>query len=368
MIDLEPRYFRSAPRARVAAATPSLSHADRRRAVCFVTLAAALAAMLVLPSEAPAGWPLPGEAAPALGFGETYTAPDGTSSTHRGTDVSGAAGSPVRAPLSGRVSFAGRVPGLGGGTVLAVTIATESGSLTLLPLDSTSVTAGAHVAEGDLLGDLADAGDPSSAGTHLHVSMRKGDLYVDPLPLMAPPAPAGGSSESPQPSPAAQPEQGRVPAEVPAAPRLHDVRHGAASPAAAPAVEPAPSSVVRPGVVVAGGPVSVAVPGAGVAPGVSIPSAAAAQAGGGSTMHAVAAAVSAAVDGARSGDGSRASGLAEWVLRAAEGSLRAGARVLAGVLLALGALWPIWRRERRKGAGELSVRPLGDDVAAVTGR
>jgi hypothetical protein len=85
-------------------------------------------------------------------------------------------------------------------------------------------------------------------------------------------------------------------------------------------------------------------------------------------MDAVAAAVSAAVDDARSSEGSNAGGFVEWALRAAAGSLWAGARVLAGVLLALGALWPIWRRERRKGAGELSVRPLGDDVAAVTGR
>ncbi len=193
MIDLGPRHLRSVPRARVATAAPPPSRADRRRAACCVACAAALAAMLVLPSEAPAGWPLAGEAGPALGFGETYTAPDGTPSTHRGSDLSAAAGSPVRAPLSGRVSFTGRVPGPGGGTVLAVTIATDSGSLTLLPLDSACVRAGAQVAEGDLVGELADAGDPSSAGTHLHVSLRKGDLYVDPVPLLASPAAAGGS-------------------------------------------------------------------------------------------------------------------------------------------------------------------------------
>jgi hypothetical protein len=266
------------------------------------------------------------------------------------------------------VSFVGRVPGLSGGTVLAVTVSTDSGSLTLLPLDSTSVTAGAHVAEGDLVGDLAEAGDPSSAGTHLHVGMRKGDLYVDPLPLMAPAAPAGGSSESPQPSPAGQPELGQAPAEVSATPRIEAAPHLAVSPAVSRAAVPAPSAVVRPGVVVAGAPVAVPFPGTGVAPGVSIPSVTDVQVGGGSTMSAVTAAVSAAVDDARSGERSRVGGLVEWVLRAASGSLRTGARVLAGVLLALGALWPIWRRERRKGAGELSVRPLGDDVAAVTGR
>jgi hypothetical protein len=56
------------------------------------------------------------------------------------------------------------------------------------------------------------------------------------------------------------------------------------------------------------------------------------------------------------------------VLGAAARGLQTGARVLAGVLLALGALWTIWRRERRKGLSQLSVRPVGDDIAAVTGR
>ena len=70
----------------------------------------------------------------------------------------------VRAPLSGRVSFAGRVPGAGGGTVLAVTIATASGSVTLMPLASASVKAGAELAEGDSVGTLDGNGDASSAG------------------------------------------------------------------------------------------------------------------------------------------------------------------------------------------------------------
>ena len=70
-------------------------------------------AALALPSSAHAGWPLESAAPTALGFGATYAAADGTPAVHRGIDLAAAAGSAVRAPLSGRVSFAGRVPGGG---------------------------------------------------------------------------------------------------------------------------------------------------------------------------------------------------------------------------------------------------------------
>ena len=85
----------------------------------------------------------------------------------------------------------------------------------------------------------------------------------------------------------------------------------------------------------------------------------------------VLAAIATAVSGKsrnRSGSGSPMSALIEWALGAAARGLQTGARVLAGVLLALGALWPIWRIERRKGISQVSVRPACDDIAAVTGR
>ena len=180
-----PRALRRTPRVRIR----FVPDAARRRAVAGAVCVLAVAVALVLPSSARAGWPLAEPASVALGFGSTYSAADGTVSTHRGVDLVAEEGSTVRSPLAGTVSFAGRVPGSGGGTVLAVTISTSSGSVTLMPLASTAVRAGAEVAEGDAVGELAGGGDSSSAGAHLHVGARKGDLYVDPLSLMAPPAP-----------------------------------------------------------------------------------------------------------------------------------------------------------------------------------
>ena len=304
MIDLEPRYFRSAPRARVAAAAPSLSRADRRRAACFVTLAAALAAMLVLPSEAPAGWPLAGAAAPALGFGETYAARrrDLIDATAVSTS-SAAAGSPVRAPLSGRVSFAGRVPGLGGGTVLAVTIATRE-RLAHAAAARLDVGHGGRRTwpRGTPLGDLADAGDPSSAGTHLHVGVRKGDLYVDPLA-------ADGAARTVQAGARSRHSRAlqRSPNRARPVPRFRRRRGSATSRqrrrvtrGSSPRCEPAPSSAVRPGVAVAGASGVRCRSRRGCRPGGLDP-----ECGGcpgrraAARCSAVAAAVSAAVDGAR---------------------------------------------------------------------
>ncbi|MEI7815474.1 MAG: hypothetical protein WCJ13_11900, partial [Coriobacteriia bacterium] len=136
------------------------------------------------------------------------------------------------------------------------------------------------------------------------------------------------------------------------------------------AAAPAGASAVSAQVVGVGSPTVAVAPGASIAPGVSIAGGIERQAGG-STLDAVSAALATAVNGKsrnRSGSGSPMSALIEWALGAAVRGLQMGARVLAGVLLALGALWPIWRSERRKGISQVSVRPACDDIAAVTGR
>jgi len=384
MTYLHPDHARFFPRAhRVRAiALPSPVGAYRRAAgvaACIVAIATALA----LPTSARAGWPLTTAAPVALGFGATYAASDGTPSTHRGVDIAAQAGSSVCSPLSGRVSFAGRVPGVGGGTVLAVTIATAGGSLTLMPLSSAAVKAGANLAEGDAVGQLASEGDGSSSAAHLHVGARKGDLYLDPLSLIAPPTPAPVDvPEPPQPSPAEQPQPSPTEQPQPAgapggalAPSMQGAAHAAVvSPSGllAPqsAAAPAGASAVSAQVVGVGSPTVAVAPGASIAPGVSIAGGIERQAGG-STLDAVSAALATAVNGKsrnRSGSGSPMSALIEWALGAAVRGLQMGARVLAGVLLALGALWPIWRSERRKGISQVSVRPACDDIAAVTGR
>ena len=165
-------------------------HALETLAVAWAVLACALALVLARPSTAHAGWPFVGPSKVTLGFGALYSTGEGDSSRHRGVDIEAAAGDRVVAPLSGRVSFAGSVPGVGGGRVGAVTIETSHGKVTLLPLEGTSVSRGTEVAEGDEIGTVARSGDGSGAGEHLHVGAREGDLYVDPMSILTPP-PAG---------------------------------------------------------------------------------------------------------------------------------------------------------------------------------
>ncbi len=367
----DPDRTRTVPRAGDARVV-AIAGSGRRRAACAAACFAALATALAFPPSARAGWPLATAAPCALGFGATYSAPDGTASTHRGVDLSAPAGAAVRAPLSGRVSFAGRVPGTGGGTILAVTIATSSGSLTLMPLSSAGVKAGMQLAEGESVGELAGTGDGSSASPHLHVGARKGDLYVDPMSLLVAPAaaPAEGSPEL-QPDSATQSQPTRTAAAMHPAPQTAAAARVDLSGSGSAVAQGAATGAQ--GAATAGqvAPLTVAVPGASVAPGVSVAGGAEEAAAGASTMQSVSRALSAAVGGTapgRSGDGAPGGALLEWALGAAARGLQAGARVLAAVLLALGALWPIWRRERRKGPSQLSVRPSSDDVAAVTGR
>ncbi|MCX7900641.1 MAG: M23 family metallopeptidase, partial [Methylocystis sp.] len=112
-------------------------------------------------------------------------------------DVALAAGTTVEAPAAGTVTFVGRVPSAHGGTVVACTIEIRDGSLvTLMPLTDVVVARGDPVAAGDTIGSLSASGDPSSPVDHVHVGMRRGELYVDPTPLLAaPPVPVAPGPE-----------------------------------------------------------------------------------------------------------------------------------------------------------------------------
>lgn len=174
-----------------------------RARIRVAALALAVSLLAGHPAAAYAGWPLGASAPVLLGFGVAYTSGSG-SRTHSGVDLGADAGARVNAPLSGVVRFVGRVPADGGGTVAACTIELADGTrLTLLPLESTSVHTGDRVEPGKQLGELAASGDGSSAGSHLHISARHGELYVDPMPLFAAPA-------APSPTPVTAP----VPAPV----------------------------------------------------------------------------------------------------------------------------------------------------------
>ena len=63
----------------------------------------------------------------------------------------------------------------------------------MLPLGELQAAAGDRVEEGESAGQLAERGDPSTDSPHLHVSVRVGGLYVDPLPYLGQPDRAGSS-------------------------------------------------------------------------------------------------------------------------------------------------------------------------------
>jgi hypothetical protein len=148
------------------------------------------------PAVAGAGWPLETAADVTLGYGVGYAYGDGES-IHRGVDLASEPGDMVLAPFAGRVSFAGRVPAEGGGTCGAVTIEFGDGlKVTCLPLDDVRVAAGTPVESGSVIGLLAASGDRSSGQPHLHIGVRRGDAYLDPMSFLVAPV-AAPAAESP---------------------------------------------------------------------------------------------------------------------------------------------------------------------------
>lgn len=118
------------------------------------------------------------------------------SGTHRGVDLAAAAGAEAASPASGVITFAGRVPADGGGTCGAVTIELGDGlRVSLLPLGDVFVTAGDQVGAGEVVGTVADRGDDSCPGPHLHLGLRRGDTYLDPTGFL--PIAGGGHAAEP---------------------------------------------------------------------------------------------------------------------------------------------------------------------------
>ena len=151
---------------------------------------ALLVASLATPPAALANSPVDGNVV-LLGFGQTY----GGGSVHRGIDLGAGEGDAVHAPAAGTISFAGAVPADGGGTVVAVTIDLADGTkVTVMPLARAAAKRGTAVEAGQLVGSLAGSGDASSAEPHVHVSLRRGSVYLDPTGLLVAP-PAQGSNK-----------------------------------------------------------------------------------------------------------------------------------------------------------------------------
>ncbi|MGI6032289.1 MAG: M23 family metallopeptidase [Coriobacteriales bacterium] len=160
-----------------------------------------------------ATWPVPSsELLSSLGFHSTYMAGNEKSYVHSGLDIPASAGMQISSPVAGTACYVGDVPsgdsrvGMSGGadgeTMCAVSVEMADGRrVTLMPVAEVYVQQGQHVAEGEALGTLAASGDASSAATHLHMGLKKGRTYYDPMTLfgvagVGSAAPSNTSSDS----------------------------------------------------------------------------------------------------------------------------------------------------------------------------
>lgn len=177
------------------------------RVLLYIVLSLVVSAF-ALPEAAVAGWPLSGPAEVILGYGQTYPCGSGVV-VHRGVDLSAEPGAAILAAFDGRVSFAGRVPAASGGTRGAVTIEFGDGlRITCLPLDDIGVSSGQQVTAGSVIGTLSGTGDESSPVSHLHVSIRRADAYLDPMAYLVAPA---AVSALPETAPVEAPEVAEPP-------------------------------------------------------------------------------------------------------------------------------------------------------------
>ena len=124
---------------------------------------------------------------------------------HLGVDLAAPSGTAVRAAGPGVVSFAGSVAG-----ALHVVVAHAGNLRTSYSfLSSIAVRRGERIASGEVVGTTGGTGSGHD-GTVLHLGLRSGDTYIDPMLILAPvdlatvvhlapttipPRPASGSSE-----------------------------------------------------------------------------------------------------------------------------------------------------------------------------
>lgn len=160
--------------------------------LCVALTATFLCSLFAVGRAYAATWPVPtSELSASVAFHETYSAGD-KSYVHSGIDIPASAGMQISSPQAGTVRYTGAVPSgdsrIDGGssqkTMNAVSIEIEDGRIiTLMPFSAINVSTGDHVSEGECLGTLAPSGDVSSAQTHLHVGLKSGRSYYDPMSL-----------------------------------------------------------------------------------------------------------------------------------------------------------------------------------------
>lgn len=100
---------------------------------------------------------------------------------HRGADLAAAPGTPVRVANDGEVTFAGPVAG-----TLHVTVLHAGGLRTTYSfLESVTVRRGAVLERGDVVGTAGGTNDDHDASV-LHLGLRLGERYLDPMLLFGP--------------------------------------------------------------------------------------------------------------------------------------------------------------------------------------
>jgi murein DD-endopeptidase MepM/ murein hydrolase activator NlpD len=122
-----------------------------------------------------AAWPLDPRPEVVAGFDPPEHA---WSAGHRGVDLLGSAGAPVRAALGGTVTFAGTIAGRG-----VVVISHGSSRTTYEPVRAT-VRTGSLVRTGSSIGTLQTGLSHCAPRICLHWGLIEGDTYGDPLTLL----------------------------------------------------------------------------------------------------------------------------------------------------------------------------------------
>jgi len=120
-------------------------------------------------------WPVQGRISGRFGNQRVYNGKPG--SPHSGMDIAAPAGTPVKAPAAGVVTFAAPDLYLTGGTVLL-----DHGfgiSSNFLHLSRIDVKVGERVEQGQVIGAVGATG--RATGPHLHWGMNWFDVRIDPL-------------------------------------------------------------------------------------------------------------------------------------------------------------------------------------------
>jgi hypothetical protein len=152
----------------------------------FVAALVAFAAAGPVAASAAGDWVRPVDGEVALAYGSPWVDAGGRACTHGGLDLRASTGAVVRSCGPGEVVFAGLVPAGEGARAFAVTVLTPDGlRVTYLPLRSVRVSHGQALSAGATIGFLAESGDGSTAGPHLHLGVKRGSVSLDPAAFLA---------------------------------------------------------------------------------------------------------------------------------------------------------------------------------------